>query len=298
MFRRSLAIFGFALISALAGCSQNPEAPGAGTSPPAPAQSAPDTGSAENHAVQPAAVKSSVPIYTADVKHTYPHDPHAFTQGLIYIDGYLYESTGLNGQSSLRKVELESGKVLQKIDVPSQYFAEGMTLFQGKIYQITWKEQKCFVYNPKTFQKEGELTYTGEGWGLTHDDKLLIMSDGTNTIRFRDPATFEVKRSITIMNPNNGKPLDQLNELEYIKGEIYANIWQTDAIVRIDPQSGKVVGMIDLTDLYPLSTRSASPGADPPDVLNGIAYDAGKDRLFVTGKRWPKLYEITLKKQP
>jgi glutaminyl-peptide cyclotransferase len=237
-----------------------------------------------------AAAAKPVPVYTYKVTHVYPHDPTAFTQGLIFKDGLLWESTGLNGRSTLRKVELESGRVLKKLDVPQQYFAEGLTVFRGRVYQLTWQAQKGFIYDPETFRRLGEFAYTGEGWGLTHDDQSLIMSDGTNRIRFLDPVTFAVKRTISVVD--EGQPLDELNELEYVKGEIYANIWQTDRLVRIDPQTGKILGWIDLTGLLPAGDRAATT-----DVLNGIAYDEAGGRLFVTGKLWPRLFEIKLVKR-
>src|SRR5205085_4371595 len=208
----------------------------------------------------PAADK--IPTYTYEVKHVYPHDPAAFTQGLIFRADVLWESTGLHGASSLRKVELETGRVLKKIDVPQQYFAEGMTVFRNRVYQLTWQTQKGFIYDPETFQQQGEFAYTGEGWGLTHDADSLIMSDGTNRIRFLDPTTFETKRTISVVN--NGQPLNELNELEYVKGEIYANIWQTDTVVRLDPQTGKILGFVDLSGLLPPADRTPAT-----DVLNG-----------------------------
>ncbi len=234
-------------------------------------------------------VSQDVPAYGFQVVNTWPHDRAAFTQGLIFHDGVFLESAGQYGQSTLRRVELNTGKVLKKIDVPPQFFAEGMTLFKGKIYQLTWQAKKGFIYDPETFQKQGEFHYDGEGWGLTHDGEFLILSDGTNQLRFLDPTTFEVKRTINVTM--RGQPVRELNELEYIKGEIYANIWHTDRIVRIDPQSGRIVGWIDLTNLLPDAERG-----DDEAVLNGIAYDEAGDRLFVTGKLWPKIFEIRLKK--
>ena len=231
-----------------------------------------------------------VPVYSFKTVNSWAHDPDAYTQGLIYVNGALYESTGRYGLSSLRKVELTTGKVLKKVDVEQQYFAEGMTLFHGKIFQLTWKAQKGFIYD-EDFNRTGEFTYEGEGWGLTHDDQSLIMSDGTNHIRFLDPTTFKVQRTINVLD--QGKPLLELNELEYVKGEIFANIWQTDRIVRIDPHDGKILGWIDMSGLLKLKDDYDKPF----DVLNGIAYDEAGDRLFVTGKLWPKLFEIRLKKK-
>lgn len=232
---------------------------------------------------------SDIPTYRYEVVKTYRHDPKAFTQGLIFRDGVLFESTGQYGESSLRKVELKTGRVLKKTDIAPQYFGEGITLFRGKIYQLTWTTHKGFIYDPETFELQGEFSFDGEGWGLTHDEQHLILSDGTNQIRFIDPSTFEVRRTISVVD--KGRPLRELNELEYVKGELYANIWHTDRIVRIDPRTGGVLGWIDLTGLLPASERR-----DEEAVLNGIAYDESGDKLFVTGKLWPKLFEIRLKK--
>lgn len=224
---------------------------------------------------------------TYEIVNRFPHDPNAFTQGLVFYNGVLYESTGLYGRSSLRKVDLESGTVLQSLSLDEQYFAEGLTLFNNNLFQITWKENTVWVYDVDTFELKSTFTYPGEGWGLTHDCKHLIMSDGSPQIRFLDPETFEEVRHIDVLE--QGNPVNNLNELEYIKGEIYANIWQTDIILRIDPVDGTILGKIDLTGLLPRETLNASV-----DVLNGIAYDSDTDRLFVTGKLWPYLYEIAL----
>jgi glutaminyl-peptide cyclotransferase len=222
------------------------------------------------------------------VVHTYPHDPKAFTQGLIFAEGHLYESTGLNGRSSLRMVDLSSGQVLQNYKVPDEFFAEGLTEWGSTLIQLTWISHKAFVYDRFSFRLLKTLPYEGEGWGLTHDSKQLIMSDGTPYLRFLDPESFRVLRKLRVTN-EFGKPVENLNELEYIRGEIYANIWQTDEIVRISPQSGKVLGRIDLSGIIDKAELQGN-GA----VLNGIAYDAAGDRLFVTGKLWPKLFEIKL----
>lgn len=230
----------------------------------------------------------SVPTYSYKIKNTWPHDRRAYTQGLIFLDGILWESTGQYGSSSLRKVELKTGKVIKQIAVPAKYFAEGMTVFHDKVFQLTWQEQKGFIYDPATFEKQGEFEYTGEGWGLTHDGQSLIMSDGTNRIRFLDPSTLQTTRTVSVYD-EAGAPLEKLNELEYIEGEIYANIWQSDRIVRIEPKSGKILGWIDLTGLLKTKDRSGEE-----DVLNGIAYDQAGKRLFVTGKMWPKLFEIEI----
>lgn len=231
-----------------------------------------------------------IPVYTYEVVASYPHDAKAYTQGLVIHDGTLYESTGQYGESSLRKVELKKGKVKKKIDVPGQYFAEGMTILNGKIYQLTWQQGKGFIYDLKDFKLEGEFAYDGEGWGLTNDGHSLILSDGTNQLRFIDPATFRVLRTLSILH--NNVPLTELNELEYIHGEIYANVWKTDRIVRLDPQTGRILAWIDLAGLRPDETLRSSE-----NVLNGIAYDTESDRLYVTGKRWPKVFEIRLKKK-
>jgi glutamine cyclotransferase len=219
------------------------------------------------------------------IVHTYPHDPRAYTQGLIYIDGHLYESTGLNGRSSLRMDDLATGRVLQSDAVPQQYFAEGLAAWGSTLVQLTWQSHVAFVYDRFSFRLLRTLHYDCDGWGLTADSNDLILSDGTAEIRFFDPATFREVRHIYVSD--HGKPIDQLNELEYIHGQIYANVWHTDRIVRISPETGRVLGWINLSALL-------KPGevSDPEAVLNGIAYDAAHDRLFVTGKLWPKLFEI------
>jgi glutaminyl-peptide cyclotransferase len=237
------------------------------------------------------AARVRAPVQTYAVAHVYPHDPDAFTQGLLFDDGYLYESTGLEGHSSLRKVELESGRVLQKIDVPSPYFAEGLAEWQDRLVQLTWVSHLAFVYDRSTFRKLSEFHYSGEGWGLTHDGRNLIMSDGSDTLRYLDPRNFKTVRKLQVRD--GGEPVTNLNELEYIKGEIYANIWQTDSIARISPETGRVNSSIDLSGLLAPSDRTPES-----DVLNGIAYDAKGGRVFVTGKRWPKLFEIKIVEKP
>jgi len=219
------------------------------------------------------------------VLNTWPHDPQAFTQGLVYVDGHLYESTGINGQSSLRMVDLESGRVLQEQLVDSKYFAEGLTDWGSTLVQLTWETHVGLVYDRFSFRLLRTFSYTGEGWGLTHDAKSLILSDGTPTLRFLDPATFKEMRRLTVTD--HGKLVRDINELEYIDGQVYANIWHSDRIARISPRTGKVLGWIDLKGLLPESERSS-----PEAVLNGIAWDAQHRRLFVTGKQWPKLFEI------
>ena len=227
-----------------------------------------------------------VATYGYEIVNTYPHDSGAFTQGLVYHQGQLYESTGLNGQSSLRRVELETGRVLRKVDVPSQYFGEGLVLFDNKFIQLTWINGVAFQYDFNSFEQTGSFRYAGEGWGITHDGQQLIMSDGTADIRFLNPSNFQEKRRVTVTD--RGRPINRLNELEYIKGEIWANVWYTDRIARIQPATGNVIGWIDLSGLLkPEDTNGVHA-----DVLNGIAYDAERDRIFVTGKQWPKLFEI------
>ncbi len=221
-----------------------------------------------------------------EIVHTYPHDPRAFTQGLLYVDGHLYESTGLRGQSSVRMLDLNTGRVLQKYDLPADYFGEGLTDWGSTLVQLTWQAHKGFVYDRFSFALLRTFTYDGEGWGLTHDDKQLILSDGTSYLRFLDPKTFRETRRLHVTT-ENGQAIPDLNELEYVRGEIYANIWHSDRIARISPKTGKLLGWIDLTGLRDPSTTS-----NPDAVLNGIAYDAKENRLFVTGKLWPKLYEI------
>lgn len=230
----------------------------------------------------------AVPTYSYQVVNSWPHDPQAFTQGLVFHNGELLESTGRHGQSSLRRVNLTTGEVLQRVAVPREYFAEGITLLNGKIYQLTWQEERGFIYDAETLRLEGNFRYEGEGWGLTNDGRHLILSDGSNQIRFLDPANFRVIRTINVVG--NNLPLRNLNELEFIRGEIYANVWETDRIVRIDPNNGQILGWINLAGLLPQDGRR-----DSEAVLNGIAYDAAGDRLFVTGKLWPRLFEIRLR---
>ena len=234
--------------------------------------------------------QSSVPFrvqnFGYEIVNTYPHDSAAFTQGLVYHQGVLYESTGLNDKSSLRQVELETGRVMKRVNVPSVHFAEGLTLFNNRLYQLTWQTQTTFVYDLDSFAQLRTFSYSGEGWGLAHNGQSLIMSNGSNQIRFLDPETFQVQRTISVTE--NDRAVSMLNELEFIKGEIFANIWLTDRIARIDPASGKITGWINLAGLLPPQERGGA------DVLNGIAYDETGDRLFVTGKLWPKLFQIKL----
>lgn len=236
-----------------------------------------------------AIVRDAVPVQGYSVVRTYPHDPPAFTEGLFYLDGYLYESTGEIGRSGVRKVDLDSGRVLQRIDTPPPYYGEGIVAWHDRLVQLTWRNRQGFVYDLATLQPRTRFAYSGEGWALTTDGSVLYMSDGTATIRRLDPASLQQVGAIQVTA--DGKPLRNLNELEWVKGEILANVWLTDRIARIDPASGRVVGWIDLAGLVPDPDTLADPSND---VLNGIAYDAEHDRLFVTGKRWPKLYEIRL----
>ncbi|MCW4041790.1 MAG: glutaminyl-peptide cyclotransferase [Candidatus Bathyarchaeota archaeon] len=228
---------------------------------------------------------SSIRSYTYHVVNTFPHDPQAFTQGLCFYNDFLYESTGLFNLSSLRQVELETGTILQNKHLPGQYFGEGITIIQDKIVQLTWKSNIGFVYDLHTFALLQNFSVASEGWGLTYDGQRLIMSDGTATLSFLDSETFEKIGEIHVQGT---KPVDQINELEYIQGEVFANIWRTDNIARINPETGQVIGWLDLSELHETAID------DPNNVLNGIAYDAQNDRIFVTGKRWSYLYEIQL----
>ena len=239
----------------------------------------------------PAASNIAPPvIYDYTVVNIYPHDPTAFTQGLVYLDGVFYEGTGRYGESSLRKVEPATGRVLQQHDLDAALFGEGIAVLGEQIYQLTWKNGLAFLYDRTTFQEKGQFTYATEGWGLTHDGQQLIMSDGTPVIYFRDPATFEETRRITVTVA--GKPVPQLNELEYVEGKILANVWQTDYMLRVDPATGVVDGIYDFTGLLAQAPPTANAAA--PDVLNGVAYDSATQRLFVTGKLWPALFEVEM----
>jgi glutaminyl-peptide cyclotransferase len=234
--------------------------------------------------------RAATPVYGYQVVRTYPHDPHAFTQGLFLRDGFLYESTGLEGASSIRKVDLETGRVELERSISSRYFGEGIVDWKDRLIELTWKHQLGFIYDLDDFETRGEFSYPGEGWALTRDDRRIIMSDGTARLRFLDPETLKETGGVTVTD--QGRPVDRLNELEWVKGEIYANIWQTDRIARIDPATGQVKGWIDLAGLLPAEDRWRA------DVLNGIAYDAKADRLIVTGKLWPRLYEIRVVAKP
>lgn len=230
--------------------------------------------------------KRSPHVSTVDVVAAYPHDPSAFTQGLAVARGRLYEGTGQYGASSIRRVDLASGRVEQMAELSPRYFGEGITIIGRRLYQLTWRAGIGFVYDVDSFDRIASFRYDGEGWGLTHDAERLIMSDGTATLRFLDPHSFEVVRSMTVRA--DGEPVTQLNELEYVRGEIWANIWHEDRIARISPEDGRVRGWIDVAKLYPASARGSE------DVANGIAYDADSGRVFLTGKDWPQLFEVKL----
>jgi glutaminyl-peptide cyclotransferase len=234
---------------------------------------------------------AAVPEYGIMVLNAYPHDPDAFTEGLLFNNGFLYESTGLEGRSSIRKLTLETGKPVQRYDLPSRYFGEGIVIWKDRLIGLTYTTEIGFIYDLHTLQPISDFRYTGEGWALTQDGARLIMSDGTSELRFLNPETLNETGRIRVTC--NGIPVRYVNELEWVQGEIYANIWQTNLIARIDPATGDIVGLIDLTDL---AARARAGRA--VDVLNGIAYDATGNRLFVTGKLWPALYQIALSPRP
>lgn len=224
---------------------------------------------------------------TVRVVAIYPHDPKAFSQGLVIVDGQLYESTGQYGESSLRKVDLQTGRVEQIVPIAKEYFAEGLTALNGKLYQLTWKERLAIVYDLQTLRALKSFRYDGEGWGLTTDGKELIMSDGSHRLKFLDPETFRVTRVVNVMDGR--RRVDKLNELEYVEGEVLANIWYSDRIARISPKTGQVIGWINAANLWPASERPSRE-----HVLNGIAYDQDQRRLYLTGKLWPRLYEVEI----
>lgn len=232
---------------------------------------------------------AQLPLYGYSVVRAYPHDTNAFTQGLEFVNGSFYEGTGLEGRSSVRRVKIETGEVMQQHDVARPHFGEGITVFGGRIFQLTWRSGVAFVYDPATLRELRSYKYTGQGWGLTHDRTHLFMSDGTEFLRVLEPATFKEVRRLRVTGV--GQPVRDLNELEWVNGEIFANVWTTDYIARIDPASGRVNGYIDLRGLLP--ARDTPPDA----VLNGIAYDDKSDRLFVTGKLWPRIFEIKVVKK-
>ncbi len=234
-------------------------------------------------------MKTKAPVSFVEVIHAYPHDSEAFTQGLVFHEGFLYESTGINGRSGLFKKEIQTGKVLQETKIAREYFGEGIVFLKNKIYQLTWQNEMLIVYDAESFKEIKKLKYSGEGWGLATNGKHLLRSDGSSTITFHDPGSFKIVRKINVRDGD--MPVERLNELEMVKGEIWANIYLEDLIVRISPKNGKVKGWIDLSTL-----RSYLPKNAQVDVINGIAYDEKSDRIFVTGKFWPKLFEIKIVK--
>jgi glutaminyl-peptide cyclotransferase len=231
---------------------------------------------------------TKAPIAKIIIVSSYPHDPQSFTEGLMYYNGYIYESTGLKGKSVLKKMELTSGKVIKEVKLAEEYFGEGMVILHDKVYQLTWQNETCFIYNLSNLRKINKFYYSGEGWGLATDGKILFMSDGSSQIVCRDPISFKIIRKLAV---HDGKrPIDKLNELEFIGDEIWANVFMQDVIVRISPQTGEVLGWIDLSPLLRLVSTSSKV-----DVVNGIAYDSERSRIFVTGKFWPRLFEIKIR---
>ncbi|MFA6107882.1 MAG: glutaminyl-peptide cyclotransferase [Candidatus Latescibacterota bacterium] len=226
------------------------------------------------------------PLYSYRVVRSYPHDRTAFTQGLLWADGWVYESTGLYGASSLRRVDLETGQVKQRTDLDPGLFGEGLALTGDRLVQLTWRSGLGLVYDRKSFAVVDRFTYDTEGWGLTADDRGLVMSDGTSTLYLLDPETYAETGQLAVHDERG--PVSRLNELEYVEGEIWANVWMSDRIARISPRTGRVTGWIELGGLLPAADR------DGTDVLNGIAYDRGGGRLFVTGKLWPRLFEVSV----
>ena len=231
-----------------------------------------------------------IPTLTYEVVHVYPHDPDAYTEGLFFLRGDLYESTGLQGHSSIRRVRLETGESVLTHELPREYFGEGITDSGNHLIGLTWRSHVGFIYDLYSFAVEGRFEYPGEGWALTRSDREIVMSDGTADLRILDPTTLRELRRIHVTA--RGEPVSQLNELEWVQGSILANVWQTDRIARIDPDTGEVTAWIDLTGLLPAQDHAA---AGRGAFLNGIAYDAGSNRLFVTGKLWPKLFEIRIR---
>lgn len=244
----------------------------------------------------PATVGTRTPTYTYELVRKYPHDPKAYTEGLLFHEGRFFESTGEIGESNIREVELETGRVIRKHDLVGKdkkgegYFGEGIIIMGDKMIELTWKSEVAFIYDWKTFEPKGQFTYEGEGWAFTKNADSLIMSNGTSVIVWRDPKTFAATRTVTVTD--HGVPVNYLNELEWVKGEIWANVWQSDQIARIDPANGNVLGWIDLKGMLEPADKNGGE-----DVLNGIAYDEKNDRIFVTGKRWSYLYEIKLKQR-
>jgi glutamine cyclotransferase len=233
-------------------------------------------------------VCKAAPISSYRVVAAYPHSTANYTEGLFYLDGFFYEGTGLQGKSAVMAIQPETGKVVQKVDLPSQYFGEGIVDWGPNIYEWTWTSHVCFVYDRFSLRLVKQFAYSGEGWGMTRTKTELITSDGSDTLRFRDPQTFKETRQIVVKDGD--KTVEELNELEYVKGEIYANVWHSDLVARISPRDGHVIGWIDLAGILPADQK-----INDEAVLNGIAYDAQHDRLFVTGKQWPKIFEIKIR---
>lgn len=279
--RFSLAIWLAIWLAACSGGTDAGEPVRQDVSPPSAAATsqAPAEPTPSSAAIRPA-------IQSYEIIATYPHDQEAFTQGLFFWEGALYESTGRYSESTIRKVDIETGEVLQSRDLPPEYFGEGITRWQDKIVALTWRSGTGFIVDLATFSPIDAFGYPGEGWGITASQTHLIQSDGSPVLRFLDPATLDITDTLTVNL--NGKPLRNLNELEWINGEIWANVWQSDLIARIDPDTGNVTAVIDFTNLFPASARRAPND----DVLNGIAHDPDTGRLFITGKHWPNLYEI------
>lgn len=239
-------------------------------------------------AMTPAEQRKPAPVQGFKVVAAFPHDSSSFTQGLVFADGQLYESTGLEGESTLRRVDLTTGQTLQRIDVPGKYFAEGLALVGDELLQLTWQSKIGFVYDRHTFKQKRTFSYKTEGWGIAYDgSSQLVMSDGSDTLTFLDPKSFAATRTLKVQDA--GRAIGNLNELEWIEGEIWANVWMTDRIARISPATGDVNAWVDLSSLYPLPQR-----VPPADVLNGIAYDKATRRIFITGKKWPRLYQISV----
>ena len=266
----------------LSACSERSEAPPAPLPTPAVAEPVSGPGPAQKPPV--AAIKPALQTYK--IVAEYPHQPDAFTQGLYFWKGDLIESTGQYAKSTVRRTAIDSGDIIELRDVPPEFFAEGITRWKDKLILLTWKSGIGFILDIDTFSLHDTFGYVGQGWGLTNNDTHLIQSDGTHILRFLDPETFKITETLNVKM--NGRPLQNINELEWIKGEIWANVWRSDIIARIDPETGNVVGVIDLASLFPRNTR-INPD---DDVLNGIAFDPDTDRIFVTGKNWPSIFEI------
>jgi len=249
-----------------------------------------DGKSASNGSVPPP-VEPAAPVHSVEVVRRWPHDPGSYIQGLEIVDGTVYESAGEYGRSSIRVVDLATGAIRRKVDLPKEYFGEGATLLNGKLYQLTWKEHKAFVYDPATLRQTGVFEYPGEGWGLANNGKSLIMSDGSDSLRWLDPATFQVTKVLRVTD--QGLPVSQLNELELVDGLLYANVWQTTTIARIDTTTGRVHSWINPGELLTAADRADAP----VDVLNGIAWDSAGKRLFLTGKLWPAMFEVKVKER-